>query len=406
MGPLAGIRVVELAIWGMVPMAGTILSEWGADVIKVEHPETADPMRALVLSGRGPEDAGVNFMWEMHNRGKRGITLDLTKPGAHDILGRLLEEADVFLTNVRVGSRVKLGIDVESVQAINPAIVYASATGMGSLGPEADRGGFDTAAFWARSGLSYKITAPEAESPPDLPSPAFGDILTGQMLAGSIAAALVNRANWADGRGPVLETSLLASGMWAMRNEIAACELFDVDRFFGLERSSIKNPLVAAYRTKDDRFVQLVMLEAELHWPDLCMRLEREDLIADPRFASMSLRADNASECVRVLEEEFGKRTIEEWTKILTDATGVWGVVQTPRELSRDPQVLANEYLVDAPSATGKSFSMVPNPVKFDGAVLDPGPAPDWGEHTDEVLAEVGIEDDQIIDLRISGAIL
>ena len=405
MGPLSSIRVIEVATWGMVPMAGTVLAEWGADVVKIEHPERPDPLRTNVMGGRDPADGGVHYMWEMHNRGKRGITLDLVKPEARDVLARLVKGADVFLTNVRASARARVGIDADSIQGIKPEIVYASATGMGALGPEAARGGYDTAAFWARSGIAFKGTAPGAEAPPDLPSAGFGDIITGYVLAGAIAAALAGRPSRGGRSGAVLETSLLAAGMWVMRNEIAACELFGIDRFFGLGRGSITNPLNAAYRTRDDRFVQLVMLEADLHWPDLCKHLDRPDLIDHPQFATMQLRAENAAACVAALEAEFRKRDLAEWREILATATGVWGVVQNPHELSQDPQVLANGYLTPALAATGNTFSMVANPVKFDGTTVDPGPAPEWGQHSEEVLSELGIDADQLLALRISGAV-
>jgi crotonobetainyl-CoA:carnitine CoA-transferase CaiB-like acyl-CoA transferase len=182
--------------------------------------------------------------------------------------------------------------------------------------------------------------------------------------------------------------------------------MFGLDGFFGLGRASVTNPLNAAYRTKDDRFVQLVMLEADLHWPDLCRRLERPDLIDHPQFATMQLRATNAGACIQVLEAEFAKRTLEDWKTALASATGVWGVVQTPGELSGDPQVIANGYLTSAMATTGNKFPMVPNPVKFDGAILDPGPAPEWGEHTEAILGELGVDEERLLQLRISGAVL
>jgi crotonobetainyl-CoA:carnitine CoA-transferase CaiB-like acyl-CoA transferase len=389
----------------MIPMAGTILAEWGADVIKIEHPERPDPLRTNVMGGRDPAEGGVHYMWEMHNRGKRGITLDLVKPEAREVLTRLVAGADVFLTNMRASARPRVGVDTESIQSIKPEIIYASATGMGTQGPEAARGGYDTAAFWARSGIAFKGTAPGVEAPPDLPSAGFGDIITGSLLAGAIAAALAGRSNRGGRTGAVLETSLLAAGAWVMRNEIAACELFGIDRFFGLGRASITNPLNAAYRTSDDRFVQLVMLEADLHWPDLCKHLDRQDLIDHPQFATMQLRAENSAACVATLEAEFMKRDLAEWREILATATGVWGVVQNPHELSQDPQVLANGYMAPALAATGNTFPMVVNPVKFDGATVDPGPAPDWGQHSEEVLSELGIDAEQLLTLRISGAV-
>lgn len=408
MRPLSGIRVVELATWGMVPTTGAILSEWGAEVIKIEHPERADPMRTNVMRGRAADEGGVNYMWELHNRGKRGITLDLANPEGRAVFDQLLASADVFLTNLRTSARRKVGADVESVQGIKPALIYASSSGMGSEGPEATRGGYDTAAFWARSGIAYKTATayPDADIPPDLPSAALGDMATGYILAGAIAAALVGRSTSTKDRGEVLETSLLATGMWAMRNEITACELFGVDEFFGLGRKTVSNPLNAAYRTRDGRFVQLVMLEADLHWPDLCRRIGREDVIDRPEFADLAARAANAQECIAFLESEFAKRDLDEWKGLLAEATGVWGVVQSPRETVNDPQAIANGYVTRLTGITGTEFTSVANPVKFDGETIDAGPAPEWGQHTDDVLAGLGIGEEERLALRISGAIM
>lgn len=404
-GLLSGIRVVEVAMWGFVPSAAVALADWGADVVKIEHPVHGDPLRGLLTSGGGLQKfAGANFMWELFNRGKRSVGLDIRNPEGLDILHRLVEGADVFLTSFLPEARARLGIEVADLRAKNPRLVYGRGSGMGPEGPEANRGGYDAAAFWSRSGVAYKVTPPGASISTAMPAPAFGDIQSGLALAGGIAAALAKRER--TGEPSVVDVSLLNVGMWAMSAEITATALLGQDEFMIADRRSVPNPIVAQYRTKDDRFVQLVMLEADLHWPDLCQRVGRPDLADDPRFGSMALRAENSAACVAELEAAFATRTLAEWKDALAEATGVWAPVQGPREIPDDPQVQANGYVRPRQSASGAEYLAVSNPVRADGLADDLGPAPEHGQHTEEVLLELGCSWEQIARWKDSQAIL
>ena len=403
--PLDGIRVLELAMWSFVPSAGAVLAEWGADVIKVEPPEGGDKLRGLVVSGVDADAAGLAFMFETNNRGKRSIGIDVRVDEGRELVLRLAENCDVFLTSLLPSTRRRLGVDAGDVQARNPRAVYAVGSGGGPGAPDADRGGYDLASYWARTGIAAAVTAPGADLPANMPVAGFGDVTTGLALAGAIAAALVQRER--TGKGGVVDVSLLGMGMWAAQTEVTATNLLGVDRFFKRERHEGANPLNAPYRTKDGRFIQLVMLEADRHWPDLCDRIGRPDLAADDRFATMAARRANVEACVAALAETFATRDLAEWRDALAGASGVWAPVQTAREAAGDPQVVASGYARRARAVNGVEYVAVSSPARFDGA--DPGhrPAPEHGADTDVVLREVlGLDSDELLALKVSGAVL
>lgn len=402
---LSGIRVVEVAMWGFVPSAGVVLADWGADVVKVEHPVHGDPLRGLLTSGGGMQKtSGANFMWELFNRGKRSVGIDIRHPEGLDLLYQLVAGADVFITSFLPEARARLRMDVDDLRAHNPGLVYGRGSGMGPEGPEVNRGGYDAAAWWARSSVAYKVTPPGAPISAPMPGPAFGDLQSGLMLAGGIAAALLKRERTAE--PSVVDVSLLNAGMWGMSAEITATTLLGIDAFFISDRRVVPNPIVAQYRTKDDRFLQLVMLEADVHWPDLCRRIGRPDLVDDPRFSTMPLRAENSAACVAELERAFAARTLAEWKEALADATGVWAPVQGPREIPDDPQVQANAYVRTRRTANGEEYCAVSSPVRTDGATDELRPAPEHGEHTEEVLLELGCSWEQIAHWKETQAIL
>ncbi|HSS08503.1 MAG TPA: CoA transferase, partial [Acidimicrobiales bacterium] len=282
-GVLDGVRVLEVASWTFVPSAGAVLSDWGADVIKIEHPETGDPQRGLITSGLVPSGpSAVNFMMEQPNRGKRSVGLDIATPGGLELLYHLAEKADVFLTNFLPPARRRLKIDVEDIRAHNPDIIYARGTGQGVRGPDAEKGGYDGASFWARGGVAMALT------PPTLPwpigqRPAFGDLAGGMTIAGGIAAALFNRQRTGEAR--VVDISLLGLAAWMLSPDVVASKLFgdvfDTKRF---SREDLPNPIVNNYRTKDGRFIALMMLESDRYWADFCRHVDRPELIDDPRF--------------------------------------------------------------------------------------------------------------------------
>lgn len=400
---LAGIRVVEVAAWTFVPISGSVLAEWGADVIKVEHPSTGDPQRGLVSSGLVPGAGGVNFMFEVPNRGKRSVGLDLSTDDGRELLYRLCETADVFVTSYLPGVRKRLHIDVDDIRACNPNIVYVRGSGQGPRGEEADRGGFDGASYWARAGLAMTFKNPAAEWPADQ-RPAFGDVLGGLTIAGGIAAALVRRER--TGTPSVVDVSLLSMGLWNLGPDVTSAKLYEGVELPAFDRDSIPNPLVGTYPTKDGRFIALMLLQADRFWPDLCAHLDRPDLVDDPRFKDAAARYENRRECIQVLREIFRTRTYAEWCERFRDLEGVWAPLQTPLEVHDDPQVTANGYLEPITTAGGATFTLPANPVQFDETPASVRGAPEHGEHTDEVLLELGLTYDEILEHKVSGAVL
>ena len=403
-GIMNGIRVVEVAAWTYVPIAGAVLAEWGADVIKIEHPESGDPQRGLVSSGLVPSGpGGVNHMIELPNRGKRSMGLDLKSEEGHEILLKLAEGADVFLTNFRPQARQKLKIDVDDLRAVNPNLIYVRGSGLGQRGPEAERGGYDNSTWWGRGGPADIITPP-GQYPTSQPGPGFGDVIGGQIIAGGIAAALFHRER--TGETLVVDNSLLANGAWAIGATVLAAGLFGFSRMPQGDRRRMPNPLVNNYKTKDDRFMSFVMLESDRYWADLVTKIGHPELADDPRFVDSTARAQNCIECTTVLDEIFATKTLEEWKPIMLKVEGVWAPVQTADELLTDPQVLANGYLRDVESAGGTTFKMVASPLQFDEEPPDLTRAPDHGEHTDQLLEELGFDTEAILDLKIKGAVL
>jgi len=390
---LEGIRVLEVAQWWFVPSSGGVLADWGADVIKVEHPVTGDPQRGLISSGLLPVGkGGFNFMWEQPNRGKRSVGIDLANEDGREILYRLAEKSDVFLTSFLPDARQKLLIDVEHIRARNPDIIYARGSGQGIQGPDAGKGGYDGAAFWARGALAEAFTGsvPNAKAPVGQ-RPAFGDGIGGMTIAGGIAGALFKRER--TGKPSVVDISLLSTACWVLSPDITSSPF--IRKFPSFNRKLAPNPLVNQYKTKDDRWLIVIMLQADRFWPDFCRHIDRPDLIEDERFADAAKRFANREACVDVLDEVFGSRTLEEWKKALDTMEGVWAPLQTPLEIHDDPQVLANGYLQEVQGGDGSTFKLANNPVQFDG-----------GEHTEEVLLELGLSWDEISQHKQSKAIL
>jgi len=405
MGIMDGVRVVEVAAWTYVPVAGAVLTEWGADVIKVEHPETGDPQRGLAASGLVPTGpGGVAHMMELPNRGKRSIGIDIATAGGRDILLKLCATADVFLTNFRPQARRKLRIEVADIREANPDIIYVRGSGQGQRGPDAERGGYDGCTFWGRGGPADIVSDPAADFPVGQPGPAFGDVIGGLTIAGGISAALYHRQK--TGEALVVDNSLLATAMWATGASSLAAGLFGIDRMPRGDRRKSPNPIVGMYRTSDGRFLSLVMLESDRYWADLVNLLGAPELAEDPRFVDARARAENSGACVDLLDHLFAKKTFAEWKEILSVAKGVWSPVQTPSELLVDPQAIANGYIREVEAKSGTTFRMVASPLQFNETPPDITRAPDHGEHTDEILSELGLDTDTVMQLKISGAVL
>lgn len=400
--PLAGVRVVEVATHVFVPMAGAVLAEWGAEVMKVEHPATGDPYRGLVTAGLHTLHDGVDPFFQAANRSKRSIGIDLAAADGRALLGRLLAGADVFATNLRPGARRRLRLEVDDVRADNPAVVYVRGTAFGGQGPDAERGGYDAGAYWARSGMQALYTAPGAPWPAAT-RPAFGDVAAALGLAAGVASALYRRA--VTGEATVVDASLLAAGMWQVQNDLVNARLGDDTHARSPDRYATWNPLMLPYRTADGRFVALMVLTPDPHWPSLCALIGRPELTGDPRFADLEARRRNARACVEQLEDAFGERTLDEWRTVLAGFAGEWTVVQEPDELHDDPQVRANAYVAGVDTGRGSTLPMVTTPVQFDGEPGTPARAPESGEHTEDVLLELGVTWDEIAALKERGVI-
>jgi crotonobetainyl-CoA:carnitine CoA-transferase CaiB-like acyl-CoA transferase len=402
---LAGVRVVEVAAWTFVPISGAVLAEWGADVIKIEHPQGGDPQRGLISSGLVPSGSGpnVNFMIEIPNRGKRSVGLDLASDAGRELLYKLVETADVFVTSYLPDVRARLQIDVEHIRAHNPNIIYVRGSGQGAQGPEAGRGGFDGASYWARAGLAMSFKDPNAPWPPGQ-RPAFGDVLGGLTIAGGIAAAIARRER--TGTPSIVDVSLLAMGMWNLGPDITSAKLFEGVDVPTFDADAPPNPLVGTYPMKDGRYISLILLQSDRFWPDLAQHLDRADLIDDPRFKDGAARYEHRRECVQILRDIFRSRPYAEWCERLKTLKGVWAPLQTPLELHDDPAVAANGYLESITMDDGSQFTLPANPVQFDETPAQVRRAPDHGEHTDEVLLELGLSYDEILEHKISGAVL
>jgi crotonobetainyl-CoA:carnitine CoA-transferase CaiB-like acyl-CoA transferase len=401
-GPLDGVRVVEVATHVFVPMAGALLAEWGAAVVKVEHPVTGDPYRGLVTAGLHTMHDGVDPFFQAANRSKRSVGIDLAAPDGRALLGRLVGGADVFTTNLRPGARHRLGLDAHDIRAHNPSIIHVSGTAFGSRGPDAGRGGYDAGAYWARSGMQALFTPPGAPWPAPT-RPAFGDVAAALGLAAAVCSALYRRA--ATGEATVVDSSLLAAGLWQVQNDVVNARLGDDTHARRPDRDATWNPLMLPYRTADGRFVALMTLAPDRHWPSLCALIGRPDLAGDARFADLEARRRNARACVELLEATFAGRTLAEWRPVLDRFAGEWTVVQEPDEVHDDPQVRANGYVADVDIGRGSTLPMVTSPVQFDGVPGAPTRAPETGEHTEEVLLELGLAWDDITDLKERGVI-
>jgi len=401
---MSGVRVLEVAAWTYVPMAGGVLAEWGADVLKIEHPEGGDPQRGLISSGLIP-GTGANFAHEHPNRGKRSVGLDLGTEEGREVLLKLAETSDVFLTSFLPAARRRLRIDVDDIRAVNPSIIYVRGSGHGQRGPEAEAGGYDGCTFWARGGSMDIATPLGAEYPVNQPGGAYGDTMGGGTIAGGIAAALFHRER--TGEAVTVDCSLLGMGVWATAFSLAMCSTFGLESFPKGSRLQAPNPIVNTYKTSDDRFFMLVMLQSDRYWAPLMQVVGRPELADDPRFVDAAARAEHKQECIEVLDEIFASRTFEEWKNVLAEQEGVYAAVQTPREVIDDPQVKANNYVQDVVAEDGTTFKLVAAPLEFNETPVQITRAPGLGEHTDAVLQELlGLEMEQILDLKVKGAVL
>jgi crotonobetainyl-CoA:carnitine CoA-transferase CaiB-like acyl-CoA transferase len=399
---MEGVRVLEVAAWTYVPSAGAVLAEWGADVIKIEHPEMGDPQRGLVTSGL-VQAAAVNTMVELPNRGKRSVGVDLRTSEGRRILLELAATSDVFLTNFLPAARATLGIEIEDIRAANPDIIYVRGSGQGQRGPEREKGGYDGSAFWARS-IAAIASGRQEGWPVRQPGPAFGDLIGGMTIAGGIAAALFHRERTK--QPTVVDSSLLGTAMWAAGATLLGAGVNGAYEPPTPSRDDVPNPIVNTYRCGDGRFIALVMLQSDRYWAEFVTKSGRPDLVDDSRFCSATARHENRKACVEELDALFASKSFDDWRIILADVEGVWAPVLQPNEVLADAQVRANGYLREISLDDGTTFEIVAGPIQFDERLPELKRAPDHGEHTDEVLAELGYDVEQTLELKVVGAVL
>ena len=400
---LDGVRVLEVAIYAFVPSAAAVLADWGADVIKVEDPDVGDPVRGLTSYGFGPGDGGVSALWELFNRGKRSVGINIRKPEGREILMSLVDQSDVFLTNFMQPARAKLGIDVDQILARNPRIIYGRGTGHGPVGPDANKGGFDALSYWGRPGAGSAAIAPGDTMPVLMPGPAFGDMQCGMHLAGGVLGALYRREK--TGKGGVVDVSLLGSGLWAMAASTAGAYVLKSDNIVQLDRRRAPNPIANIYATGDGRGFYLGMLESDRYWPGLCDALGLSALTNDPLYSTAPNRALNSEALIAVFDELFATLTLDEVSKRLNGQEGPWAVVGRPADVITDEQAQLNGYVQIVKCNDQAQLPMITAPVQFDQDVPMLSRAPGHGEHTDEVMAALGHDMEGLIRLKVAGVI-
>src|SRR5580658_7255136 len=401
---MEGVRVLEVAEQTFVPAASALLADWGAEVIKIEHVERGDAMRGLASSGVGIIPGDVHVLLESSNRGKQSLGLDLASPDGIEILYKLAATSDVFLTNKLPAVRTKLKIDVDDIRAHNPNIIYTRGTGQGERGPDADQGSYDSLAFWARSGVALAVTRTDYDHVVPPPGPGFGDSIGAMTIAGGIMGALYHRER--TGEATTVDVSLLSSGMWAMGQAFALSLLLNRPWYGPPSNAPRLNPLVRNYQTKDERQLSLCCLQATRYWGELCGLVVCSMAPTPPRFSDHESLMENTADAQALMEAAFAERPLTEWRERLADFSGQWCVVQDTLEAATvDPQVAANGYMQDCTTASGTTFQLVAAPVQFGGEAAPAGRSPEFNEHGDDILAELGIDWDTIVDLKVRSVV-
>jgi len=394
---LEGLRVVELGLWVAGPAAAGLLADWGADVVKLEAP-SGDPMRAFFQLATGSKVA-QNPPFDLDNRGKRSVALDLHTAAGRAAVEKIIARADVFITNLRPDALERVSLDADALTARYPRLVYASITGYGRDGAERDRPGYDVGAFWARSGVAYTLTV--EGSPPPMIRGGFGDHVTALAAVGGILAALLERER--SGRGRVVETSLLRTGMYCLGWDL------NIHLEFGkvkapVARSETETPLMNSYRAGDGKWFWLIGLEADRHFPGLARAIEREELTRDPRFCEARARRHNRVAFIALLDEVFASRPLAAWAARFDREDVWWAPVQSPAEVVADPQARAAGAIAEELTADGGRRSVIAGPVSFAREAKPFGSVPVLGEHTREVLREAGLEEAEIVGVEAASA--
>jgi crotonobetainyl-CoA:carnitine CoA-transferase CaiB-like acyl-CoA transferase len=402
--PLEGIRVIELAMWVAGPSTSAVMADWGADVIKLEDPNGGDPIRGFVTRTMGDPNARIRPPFELENRNKRSVAVDLRRADGHAFALKLLERADVFVTSLRLDALERMKLDYPTVSANNPRLIYASINGYGHRGPDRNRPAYDYAASWARSGLMATIAEP-GQSPP-AQRPAMIDHAVGLGLAGAISAALLGRER--SGRGREVRISLYSMGLWMNASDLTV-GLMTGRSPQSESRTERVNPMWSSYRCKDDRWVYFVMIQSDRHWPDFCAALAKPDWRDDSRFKDSAARATNCGSLTAEIDAVVATRTSDQWAPIFDANNLIWAPVRTDAEVLLDPQAEAIGAFatVDHPNIPG--CRVVNSPVEFT-EISGNNPrnhraAPELGQHTEEVALEAGLSWEEIARLKETGSL-
>lgn len=403
--PMQGVRVLEVAQFTFVPAAGAILADWGADVIKIEHPVRGDTQRGFINMGGFQLDPDRHPLMEHPNRGKRSVGVDVSTPGGQEVLYELARTSDVFLTNYMPAQRQKNKFDLEHIRAANPDIIYARGSAYGDKGPERDTGGFDGTAFWTRSGIGHALTPEAIDGALSQGIPAFGDSIGGMNIAGGISAALFHRER--TGETCELDVSLLSTAWWAAGASVTqGMETGETMRSIMPGDVTSVNPFMANYVTSDGGIINLCIVSPTGYIRDAFEHLGLPELADDPRFSDVMPLIQNASEGVQLIAEAIRSKPFEYWRQHLKTMRGQWAPFQSLVDLGTDEQALANDMVVEVEAAVGgKPFKVVRGPVQFNHEPLETTRAPQASEHTELVLMELGLDWDRIEELKESGAI-
>lgn len=400
-GLLEGIKVISMGQVVAIPAASSTLADWGAEVIKLE-PLTGEMLRGTRRAqGTETGDKNINWTIQLLNRNSKGLAVDLKTEAGREIVYKLVRKVDVFMSNYERNSVNKLRMDYATLSRLNPRLIYAFVSGYGAVGPDKDERGFDYSAGWARSGIMYMIGQPDSVPVPQRPG--MMDSITGAHVVGGVCAALLSREK--TGKGQEIEVSLYHAAVWTLGMDIQSA--LSGRQLMKSDRTKAGNPLFNSYRTSDNRWFWLAMLQPDPCWPGFCRAIERPELIDDPRFCDLETRQENCEELINIIETILAARTMAEWEKRFKEHDCVYGRIQSPIEVTTDPQALANDFFVEFEYPGVRKLKLVNTPVKFsqNPAVVQT-PAPEVGQHTEEIMLELGYSWDDISNLKEQSVIL